>query len=110
MNHAAITPNGLIKVCKLPYCKDCCAKLLNKYKKEGHSLEGALYMTCAINNVPYIAEKVRATFEYITNEAKSGKMVKRNFAQGIHSNDASKINGRYLRRKQKYLQVRTQYF
>ena len=65
-----------IKVCKLPYCKDCCAKLLNKYKKEGHSLEGALYMTCAINNVPYIAEKVRATFEYITNEAKSGKMVK----------------------------------
>ena len=65
-----------IKVCKLPYCKDCCAKLLNKYKKEGHSLEGALYMTCAINNVPYIVEKVRATFDYVTNEAKSGKMVK----------------------------------
>mgnify|MGYP003547854262 FL=1 len=81
-----------IKVCKLPYCKDCCAKLLNKYKKEGHSLEGALYMTCAINNVPYIAEKVRATFDYVTNEAKSGKMVKSIFGYyyGMMDKETSK--------------------
>ena len=59
-----------IKVCKLPFCRDCCNKLLDKYKAEGHSLEGALYMVCALNNLPYIGEKVRSTFEYVSGEMK----------------------------------------
>lgn len=64
-----------ISVCKLPYCKECCSKILTKYKKEGHGLEGALYLTSAINNLPYIAEKVEATFDHVTNEAKRGSNV-----------------------------------
>lgn len=64
-----------IRVCKLPYCKECCSKILTKYKKEGHGLEGALYLTSAINNLPYIAEKVEATFDHVTNEAKRGSNV-----------------------------------
>lgn len=64
-----------IRVCKLPYCKECCSKILTKYKKEGHGLEGSLYLTSAINNLPYIAEKVEATFDHVTNEAKRGSNV-----------------------------------
>lgn len=68
-----------IKVCKLPYCRDCIEKLYQKYKKEGHSSEGALYMVCALNNLPYIGEKIRATFEYVANEAKENKNVQKIF-------------------------------
>lgn len=79
-NLDAKADNGrLIKVCKLPYCKDCTEKLYQKYRKEGHSSEGALYMICALNNLPYIGEKVRATFEYVTNEAKENRNVQKIF-------------------------------
>ena len=63
--------NRPIKVNKLPFCRDCCNKLIDKYKAEGHSLEGALYMACALNNLPYIGEKVRETFNNITQEVKN---------------------------------------
>lgn len=68
-----------ISVCKLPYCRDCIEKLYKKYRAEGHSPEGSLYMLCALNNLPYIGEKVRATFEYVTNEAKENRKVQKIF-------------------------------
>lgn len=68
-----------IRVCKLPYCRDCIEKLYKKYRAEGHSPEGSLYMLCALNNLPYIGEKVRATFEYVTNEAKENRKVQKIF-------------------------------
>lgn len=84
-----------IKVCKLPYCRDCCNKILDKYKKEGHSLEGALYMTCALNNVPYVGDKVKATLDFISGEVKKkGAKIEKIFGQyyNILSRETTKHN------------------
>lgn len=69
-----------IKVNKLPFCKSCCDKLVNKYKAEGHSIEGALYMVCALNNLPYIGEKVKTMFDFIAGEKeKKGAKIEKVF-------------------------------
>ena len=60
-----------IKVNKIGFCKDCVEKLYQKYRKEGHSAEGSLYMLSALTNTPYIGEKVRETFDFVTKETKN---------------------------------------
>lgn len=85
--------NKAIKMQKVPFCKDCINKLMTKYMSEGHSIEGALYLVCALNNTPYIAEKVKKTFEFVESESKRGSMVKNIF--GVYYNGLSKEKSKH---------------
>ena len=60
-----------IKVEKLPFCIDCINKTFDKYRAEGKSVEECLYLVCSLNNIAYIGEKVRETFDFITKESKN---------------------------------------
>lgn len=64
-----------IKVEKLPFCSSCCDAMYKKWKEESKSPEFALYMCCSMNNIPFLAEKVEATFAFVTSEAKRGAKV-----------------------------------
>lgn len=60
---------------KLPYCKSCNTAMYQKYRDEKFTAEEALYYVCSMNNVPFIAEKVQQTFDFVTSEAKRGAKV-----------------------------------
>lgn len=60
---------------KLPYCKSCNTIAYQKYRDEKFTPEEALYFVCSMNNIPFIAEKVQSTFDYVTSEAKRGVKV-----------------------------------
>ena len=64
-----------IKVEKLPFCSSCSDLMYKKWKEESKSPEFALYMCCSMNNIPFLAEKVEATFAFVTSEAKRGAKV-----------------------------------
>ena len=66
-------------VCKTRFCKSCLNKIYFKYKEETKSSEFALFLTCQQANIPFIAEKVQATFDFVASEAKRGAMVKNIF-------------------------------
>lgn len=66
-------------LCKTKYCKDCINKIYSRYREEFSSAEEALFYTCQMVNIPFIAEKVEATFAFVTNEAKRGAIVKNIF-------------------------------
>ena len=68
-----------VSVKKLPYCKLCNDAHYKRYKDLGVSSEEALFYVCQLNNVPFIAEKVEATFAFVTSEAKRGAIVKNIF-------------------------------
>ena len=60
---------------KLPYCKKCNDAHYKRFRDLKMSPEEALFYVCSLNNVPFIAEKVEATFSYVTSEAKRGAKV-----------------------------------
>lgn len=62
-------------VCKTKFCKSCLNKIYSKYKEETKSSEFALFLTCQQANIPFIAEKVEATFNFVASEAKRGARV-----------------------------------
>lgn len=64
---------------KTKYCKDCLGKIYARYKEEFGTAEKALFYTCQMANIPFIAEKVEATFNYVSSEAKRGAIVKNIF-------------------------------
>ncbi len=64
---------------KTHYCKDCLNKIYNHYKEEFKESEKALFYTCTHANIPFIAEKVEMTFNFVESEAKRGAMVKNIF-------------------------------
>lgn len=64
---------------KLPYCKSCNTAMYQKYRDEKFTAEEALYYVCSMNNVPFIAEKVQQTFDFVTSEAKRGAKVSNMF-------------------------------
>lgn len=66
-------------IIKLPYCKDCNNKIYKKYRDSGMSVEESLFYVCQLNNVPYIEEKAKATFTFVSNEAKRGAIVRNIF-------------------------------
>ena len=66
-------------LCKTKYCKECLGKIYTRYKEEFGTAEKALFYTCQMANIPFIAEKVEATFDYVSSEAKRGSMVKNIF-------------------------------
>ena len=66
-------------LCKTKYCKECLGKIYAKYKEEFGTAEKALFYTCQMANIPFIAEKVEATFDYVSSEAKRGAIVKNIF-------------------------------
>ena len=68
-----------VNIKKLPYCKACNDAFYKKYKDLGVSSEEALFYVAQLNNVPFIAEKVEATFAFVSSEAKRGAMVKNIF-------------------------------
>ena len=66
-------------LCKTKYCKECLGKIYTRYKEEFGTAEKALFYTCQMAGIPFIAEKVEATFDYVSSEAKRGSMVKNIF-------------------------------
>lgn len=64
---------------KTKYCKECLGKIYARYKEEFGTAEKALFYTCQMANIPFIAEKVEATFDYVSSEAKRGSIVKNIF-------------------------------
>ena len=66
-------------LCKTKYCKSCLDKIYQHYRTEKMTAEESLFHTCALANLPFIAEKVEATFAFVTNEAKRGAIVKNIF-------------------------------
>lgn len=62
-------PEGVIQ-----YCSDCCEEILHKYLKRENSLESAMWMTCAVLNVPFIRKVFESAVEQKTRyQEKSGK-------------------------------------
>ena len=64
---------------KLSYCKSCNDAHYKRYRDLGMSPEESLFYVCQLNNVPFIAEKVEATFAFVSSEAKRGAVVKNIF-------------------------------
>lgn len=62
-------------ICKTRYCKSCLNKIYSHYKDIYKDSEKALFYTCQMANVPFIAEKVEKTFDYVSSEAKRGVRV-----------------------------------
>ena len=62
-------------ICKTRYCKSCLNKIYSHYKDIYKDSEKALFYTCQMANVPFIAEKVEKTFDYVSSEAKRGARV-----------------------------------
>lgn len=71
--------NKLEFVKRTRYCKSCLGKIYSKYREETKSAEFSLFLTCQFANIPFIAEKVQATFDYVTSESKRGVVVKNLF-------------------------------
>lgn len=68
-----------INLNKLPYCKKCNDAHYKRFRDLKMSPEEALFYVCSLNNVPFIAEKVQSTFDFVASEAKRGAMVKNIF-------------------------------
>ena len=84
-----------IKVCKLPYCENCIQKLYKAYRAEGRSAEECIYLLGALNNIPFIAEKVETTFAYIESEQKRKPNIKLDKIFGLYYGNLSREKSKH---------------
>lgn len=63
----------------LPYCKVCCENLYKKFRAEGHSMAGSVYLVCAMNNVPFVKEAYDKSIKMIQDQSDNGVKVNKIF-------------------------------
>ena len=67
------SPNPLHYNGVLPYCKDCCNRMVHSYIKKYGNLESALWMSCANVGLPFTKRVFEALERKISEKDKIGK-------------------------------------
>lgn len=82
------SPNPLHHNGVLPYCKDCCNKMVHDYIKKYGNLESALWMSCANLGIPFVRKAFEALERKISEKDKIGKNFNYvgNYMQSMNTN------------------------
>ena len=67
------SPNPLHNNKVLPYCKDCCKRIVSDYIKQYQNLESALWMGCSVVGLPFAKRAFTALEDKIAKTDKIGK-------------------------------------
>ena len=67
------SPNPLHHNKVLPYCKDCCNRMVHDYIKHYQSLESALWMSCSVVGLPFVKKAFEGLENKIAQKDKIGK-------------------------------------